>query len=350
MRRLLMLALFALPAISPAADALKAGKLQLQSGGPITFGPEGIIFVGDPKAASIYAVQTGDTEARKVAPVNIAGIETKLAALLGVKADEIQIHDVAVNPASNRVYLSVSRGKGPDAIPAIFRVNNAGELEPFKTDSVPFAKAELSKPVEGKRRQEAITGMKFVNGKVYVAGLSNEEFASTLRVLQYPFDGKDTSAGVQIYHGAHGKYETASPVRTFAPITVNGQEEILAAYTCTPLVRIPAKEIKDGAKVKGTTVAELGNHNRPLDIIVYTKGDKAFALMANSARGVMKVALEGIEKIEPISTRVKETAGLGYETIADLKGVEQLDKLSDTQAILLVRADGVASLKTIDLP
>ena len=169
-------------------------------------------------------------------------------------------------------------------------------------------------------------------------------------MLQYPFDGKESSAGVEIYHRAHGKYETASPVRTFAPITVNGQEEILAAYTCTPLVRIPAKEIKDGAKVKGTTVAELGNRNRPLDIIIYTKGEKTFALMANSARGVMKVSLAGIEKVEPIAARVKETAGLTYETIADLKGVEQLDKLSDTQAILLVRADGAAALKTIELP
>ena len=115
-------------------------------------------------------------------------------------------------------------------------------------------------------------------------------------------------------------------------------------------MRIPAKDLKDGAKVKGTTVAELGNRNKPLDIIIYTKGDKNYALMANSARGVMKVSLEGIGKIEPIAARVSGTAGLGYETIADLKGVEQIDKLGDTQAILLIRADGVASLKTIELP
>ena len=34
-------------------DSLKAGKAGLQSAGPITFGPEGILFVGDTKGAAL---------------------------------------------------------------------------------------------------------------------------------------------------------------------------------------------------------------------------------------------------------------------------------------------------------
>jgi peptide-methionine (R)-S-oxide reductase len=30
----------------------------------------------------------------------------------------------------------------------------------------------------------------------------------------------------------------------------------MAAYTCTPLVKIPVADLKAGAKVKGTTIAE----------------------------------------------------------------------------------------------
>lgn len=331
------------------ADGLKSGKVELQSAGPITFGPDGLLFVGDPKAAKVVAIATGDNKSGAVEPVNIEGLTETLAGKLGVQAKDVQINDLAVNPASRKVYLSVSRGKGPAAIPVIFTVNK-GELTEVALDNIPNASVELGNPVAaGNRRQEAITGLKFVKDKLYVAGLSNEEFASTLRTVTYPFDGKVANSGIQIYHGAHGKYETAAPVRTFTSLEVNGRDEILAAYTCTPLVRIPVSELKNG-KVKGTTVAELGNRNKPLDIITYTKDAKPYALIANSARGVMKVSLDDIEKVNAIVERVADKAGLTYQTIGDLKGVEQLDKLGDGHAVLLVKTGDKISIKTIELP
>ncbi len=39
----------------------------------------------------------------------------------------------------------------------------------------------------------------------------------------------------------------------------------------------------------GTTIAELGNRNRPTDMIVYSKDGKDYLLIANTSRGVMKV-------------------------------------------------------------
>ena len=335
----------------PLTDSLKPGAVKLQSTGPITFGAEGVLFVGDPKAAAVYAIGTGDIASSKVAPVNIDNIGAKLAGMLGVKEADVQINDLAVNPASNKVYLSVSRGKGPAALPVILAIGNGGEIKEVALASVPHAKAELSKPVaEGAKRMEAITGLKVVKDKLFVAGLSNEEFASTLRKITLPFDGKAASAGIQIYHGAHGKYETAAPVRTFTTVEINGKEEILAAYTCTPLVRIPVSELQDGAKVKGKTVAELGNRNRPLDILVYSKGGKPYALMANSARGVMKVALDNIDSVDTISARVADTAGLKYETLKQHAGVEHLAQLGDAHAVMLVRGTAGVSIQTIELP
>ena len=182
---------------------------------------------------------------------------------------------------------------------------------------------------------DTITSIKYVDGQVLVAGLSNEEFSSSLRSIPYPFKDYSKAAGIEIYHGSHGRFETNAPVRTFVPYEINHQQNILAAYTCTPLVKIPVSELKPGNKVKGTTIAELGNGNRPLDMIVYTKGGKHFILMANSSRGVMKLPADNLDTFKPITAHT-EIAGVPYETIATLKGVQQLDKFDDASALILI--------------
>ena len=75
--------------------------------------------------------------------------------------------------------------------------------------------------------------------------------------------------------------------------------------------------------------------------------------MANSARGVMKIPTEGIKSAVAISEPVAagRKAGIGYTTIAELKGVLQLDKLDDDHAVVLIAgADKSLSLKTIHMP
>src|SRR5205085_11021219 len=138
-------------------------------------------------------------------------------------------------------------------------------------------------------RTGVITDLAFVDGKLFIAGLSNEEFASKLRSIEFPFRSADTAASVEIFHTNHNAVETRSPVRTFVPFNVGGQPQILAAYTCTPLVTFPVSALKPGEKVRGRNVAELGNRNTPLDMIVYEKDGKQFLLLSNTARGVMKI-------------------------------------------------------------
>ena len=132
---------------------------------------------------------------------------------------------------------------------------------------------------------------------------------------------------------------------------IAGQPNVLAAYQCTPLVKFPLSDLKPGSKVKGTTVAELGNRNRPLDMFVYKKGDKDYLLIANTARGVMKVDVEQIDKTNGITNQISGTAGLPYDTITSLKGVMQLDRLDKDHALVLVQSEsGALDLKVIDLP
>jgi hypothetical protein len=116
-------------------------------------------------------------------------------------------------------------------------------------------------------------------------------------------------------------------------------------------VKFPLSDLKPGAKIRGTTVAELGNRNRPLDMIVYNKGGKDYLLMANSARGVMKVDVGTIDKTDGITDRINGTAGLPYDTIGDLKGITQLDKLDKDHALVLKQTDtGSLNLEAIELP
>jgi hypothetical protein len=334
------------------SDSLHQGKPDLKSIGPLAFGPEGILFIGDPQGAAIFAVDTGDHAAAATGAVKVEGIDGKVASLLGIDAKQTRINSLAVNPASGLVYLSVSRGMGPDAMPVLLRVDRQGKIDEVPLADVKFAKASLPN-ASTRQRQEAITGLAYVNGKVVVAGLSNEDFASRLRVIPFPFSDADKGTGIEIFHGSHGRQETASPIRTFVPYEIKGEENLLAAYTCTPLVKIPVAELKAGEKVKGTTVAELGKGNRPLDMIVYQKDGKDYLLLANSNRGVMKIPTDGIDKVQPITQPVRgsDTAGQAYETVSSLKGVEHLAKLDKENAVILVRsAGGALNLETVPLP
>jgi hypothetical protein len=354
----LAVALLAAPAQADLASSLKPGAPGLKSAGALAFGPEGILFVGDAQQAAIFAIATGDTKGdpSKV-KLEVKAINEQIASLLGTTAADILINDLAVNPASGNVFLSVSRGRGPDATPVILKLDASGSLAQVNLANVPFARAELiNAPAPGgtgktNARSQAITDIAFVDGRVIVAGLSNEEFASNLRAIPFPFKETDRGTSVEIYHGAHGAFETRSPVRTFTSLDIAGQQHLLAGYTCTPLVKFPVADLKPGTKVRGTTVAELGNRNSPLDMITYKQGGKDYLLIANTTRGIMKVSMDNVEKIEGITSKINGTAGLAYETIDAWKGVTQLDKLNDQNAVLLVvNESGAADLKTVALP
>ena len=153
---------------------MKKGKAELQSAGPLAFGPQGILFVADPKAASIFAIATSatsspaDTKSFKVKAVN-----EKIAALLGTSADQILIHDLAVNPKSHHAYLSVSRGRGTGSKTVILRAEADGTLKEFSLDSVKFSQAKLPNAPEDKEvqrgrrrnnpRMESITDLAYLD-------------------------------------------------------------------------------------------------------------------------------------------------------------------------------------------
>ena len=347
-----------------AAAALTSGKADLKSAGALAFGPDGVLFVGDSAGGAIAAIDTADRTPGS-GKVDVQGIDEKVAAMVGVNAGDILINDVAVNPISKNVYVSAARGRGPDAAPLVVRVDSSGKLTLLPLDNIRHETISLSDVpaanTEARQnpRTQTITDMAFVNGNVMVAGMSNEEWSSALRSIPYPFKTAAKGTQLQIWHASHGRYETQSPVRTFVPYTIDGQQYVLAAYTCTPLVKIPVSDLKAGAQVKGVTISDLGSGNQPLDMVPYKKDGHEFILIANSSFGVVKLHADNLGQYKPIdSPTVVDVAGAPYDKITALTNVRHLAQFDAGNALILTAAGGGGfgpavgpmSLRTVALP
>lgn len=330
---------------TPLTADFVTGNPDVQSMNAIAFGPEGILFVGDSKSAMVTAIDTKDnTTAKAPKKVSMKKVDQQIAALLGTTADQVTIQDMAVNPISKMIYFAVHHSNGT---PVLLKTD--GEtLQHVPLTEVSHSKIGLSNPISADKkdrrgnsmRVSAISDLNYFEGKVMVSGLSNEEFASTFRSIPFPFKNEQMHASLEIYHAAHGKYETHAPIKAFLPVNMDGKANLVAAYTCTPLVVFPMNNLKPGEHTTGQTVAELGNWNVPLDIIQMEKEGKAYLLMANSSRAVMKISVDKVVDFnDSLTERVAERSGTAGVEFINLPfvNVQQLAKLSDSQFIMLQR-------------
>jgi hypothetical protein len=354
-----VLAVMAGAATAPSAVSLVPTRVgpTFTSIGPLSFGPSNVLYAADRQAATIFALDLGAGPAGTPGTKDVPAIDQKIAALLGTAATEIAITDLAVHPGTKNSYLSVMRGVGASAQPALVRVDGAGKIDVVSMDTMKFTNITLpnpAAPVTSGRggRMQSITQMGYLNGNLYVTGLSNEEFASKFWSIPYPFQSANNGASVEIWHGNHGAFETRSPILAFVPTMINNRAELIAGYTCTPLVRFPVDDLKPGAKVMGTTIAELGAGNQPIDMMLYNKDGKQYLLMANTRYGVLKIATDGFGTAPAIKERVGGTAGPAAAKIDAMPGVVQLSLLDATHSVALQRAAATepVNLATAVLP
>jgi len=277
----------------------------------LSFGPENVLFVGDSKAGVVHAIPTQSSTLENPVPFNGYGIDKKIAEKLGVSPSDLIINDMQIHPVSQEAYIAFKNGHAPSAKSLIAIVSPTDNGVRF-LDVESSGKQQVS--IKEPRTEEFnfyrdlpastlnITDIDYHDGFVYVAGLTNGEFASTLRKIQYPFNGNQSKvAGIEMYHAVHAQNETRAPIRTMAFEEINGQSTLIAAYTCTPLVSIPTEEIKEGNHVKAKTIAELGYGNTPIDMITFMaqEQDGSFdkkLLITNKQRSASLISLKDFAK------------------------------------------------------
>lgn len=255
-------------------------KSALSGANVLAFGAENVLFIGDSKAGKIYAVATTADELKDAVPFNMEGFDGTIAQKLNMETREVVIQDMKIHPVSQEAYVAIKLGHQPDAKAVIAIVHPAtGEirfLEVTEGNSTSIilndpASSELLFWEETPASTLNITDIDYNDGYIYVAGLTNSEFASTLRKIAYPFaETQESVNSIEIYHAVHTQNETRAPIRTMLFDEVDGVSTLLASYTCTPLVTIPTAQIQAGADIKGKTIAELGYGNAPIDMLTVT--------------------------------------------------------------------------------
>lgn len=313
-------------------------------------GPDNIMFIADWKAAEVHAIKLPPAPAKRAGVTfNILDLETLLSEQVG--GAKVTVEDMVVRPGTSEVYVAISYGALKN--PALFVVTGDKEarrvdLKATPSTEVALRDAPASNEIFWKRMPErsfTVTDMKWHDGELFVAGLSNQDFASTLRRIRYPFDAKQSTTSVEIFHTGHNLIETRAPIRAMSFADLGGKAYLVAAYTCTPLVIIPLDELKDGAHVRGKTVAELGYGNTPADMISYTK-----TVQGKTMRFLMLVNYERTSDVIPVSELEAARARPGLEkpvpygqitgvdvTEAPLAGVLRLDNLDDNSFVAVRR-------------
>ena len=352
---LVLFAVLANPVFGTDYPNFVFGTPNIQSVNALAFGPDGILFVGDAQSASVYAIATDDTKPEsKVENLSVVGVDLMIAKLLGAGVDDFSIIDMAVNPVSKNLFLAIQHTNGK----SIILKYAGGNFSTVPLENIKYSSSTLNNAIavdakDGRGRSQrkwAISDLNYYDGKVMLTGLSNEEFGSTFRSIPFPFKDAQTQSSLEIYHAAHGRYETQSPIKTFTAASIDGTPYLIASYTCTPLVLFPLSDLKTGQHVKGRTVAELGSNNSPIDMITMEKDGEKYLLMANSSRAVMKIKFKDIKGFkDSLTTPVEEssaTAGVDFIALP-LVGVQQLDVLDESRFIILQRmANGSLDIVT----
>jgi hypothetical protein len=359
---------------------LRTGTVDLRSAGPITFGPDAIMFLADNAAARVYAVDVADPDSTGpdstgpdgAEPFDLENVDAAVGSYLGCDPSDVMIRDLAVHPVSGNAYLSVQRGQGDAALAVLIRVGRLdGSVTDVSLDGVPCAAADIpDAPAADDERRDitlpqgsegedvtfgertirilrrpirtaTVTDMAYVpgaagaGGTLLIAGLSNEEFSSRLRRVPFPFGDPAQASSLEIYHVSHGKWETAAPIRAFVPYDEG--RAILATYTCTPVVHFPLADLRPGAKAVGRTVAELGPVNQPLDMVSFRAGGQEYLLVANSRHGLVKIDCRDVDAQAPLTT-AREPVGVPRET-KDLQGIVRLANLGGSHVLALQATD-----------
>ncbi len=321
----LLLAITTTMALSAGSAFTQDRELDIAFAGALEFSEDGTLFVGDNYNGAIYAFDLpAESTSATIKPGSIGDIDAKIADLLGVGKSALAINDLAVHPVSSEVYISLSRIGNFASQPAVVKVTQDEEIILVNLSELPFQKQELnefpSRDVTFRPRgmgtmpplprdvakgevalsSLAIMDMEYHQGELFVAGVAHDNFLSSLRRISFPFDGNQSITNVEMYHIAHDQYETRAPIRAMSIQDIDGKPQLIAAYTCSPVVLVPLEDIQDGAKIAAKTIIDMGN-GQPLDMVPFSIGDQSMLFVTNNSRSPQVIPVDGLNDAQVVT-------------------------------------------------
>ncbi|MCY1707276.1 twin-arginine translocation signal domain-containing protein [Pannonibacter sp. SL95] len=296
---------------------------------------------------------------------NLKGLNAALEAAGALPRVSAMVWDAE----GRRVLVAVPTGTAPDAPTGLAAITADGAVVLHDPAELVVARHDLvDRPGDGALWRHTpvasltVTDMVLRDGELIVAGLSNADFAATLRRVPWPF-AAGSAAGVtrvEMYHTVHNQFETRAPVRAMAVVPLDGTDHLLAAYTCTPLVTAPLADLKDGASVRAKTIAELGYGNTPLRILPFvltsydgTQSD--WVLVANATKAADLIPLSDIAAANarpgiaaPVKAPFETTAGLSPLQVP-LTGVVGLSDQGPEHLIVMRRESMSGELELVSI-
>lgn len=324
LKRTTVLACAVATTLATAAFGQEA-ELDLRFAGALEFSDDGTLFVGDNYSGAIYAfdVTQGDAP-EQVMPVNIADIDVRIADALGVSPSALAINDMAVHPVTAEIYISVTRIGNFESAPAIMRVSQNAQIELMDLASLDFQMQALAhfpdqqttfrprglgeNPPMARDLAKgditlsslAIMDMEYHDGELFVAGVAFDNFLSTLRRMPFPFIDEQSAANVEMYHISHDQFETRAPIRAMSIHEIDGEMQLVAAYTCSPIVLIGLDEIVDGAQISARTIMDYGN-GQPLDMVPFNFQGQEMLFLTNNSRSPHVLPVAGLADAQPLT-------------------------------------------------
>jgi hypothetical protein len=350
-----------------------ATVVQAEQGNPniktieaIAFGPNGLLLIGG--GARVVTVETGDTKESTWSRSDIANIDELLAGKLGMKAKDIEIRKLAVNPASRKAYVAVQAL--PTKTNLILTIDGTGTVAEFPLEAVKYNSYSLATP---KTSITKVTDIAWVGGKIVAATQATDKFASRVFTINPSArDGAPTQISTKTYHTGHGQWETKAPLRVLMPYVENGKNNVVGSFTCTPIVRYDIDAVKDDDQVVGNSVVELGQGNTPRSMFTYERNGKRYILISvgrnnkqpafgfPSAYWVARVDANLLNETTNINEKAPwrdgtnkgsaAKAGDRVEVAQQYFGTVQLDRLDATRALAMIDNKGTVSLRALPLP
>jgi len=334
-------------ALVTAAVMTQTYAANIRSISRIAFGPDGILFVADWKASRVDALQLPAAAAAPASSYNVDDLAQLLSRAAG--GSTVRVTDMKARPGTGLVYVAYEFG--PNGTPALAELTPQGAVRRIDLNAVSATEVPLKNATAanvafwGKiaERSMTVTDMRWHGNELFVAGLSNQSFASSLWRVRYPFDGNSSLSSVEIFHTTHNQIETRAPIRAMTFADLNGMTYLVAAYMCTPLVTIPIDALRDGAHVRGQTVAELGYGNTPSDMISFNStgqgGTTSNILLTNFQRSA---DLMPVSAIADAAARPGMNQWVPFGQIQGIQpqamplaGVVRIDNLDDKYVVAL---------------